>query len=65
MIDRIVFVVLWVGAVVGVALYGHQNGFGAQCKKMFPESEVKQMICVEKRVNGSTIEQIWEELCQQ
>lgn len=60
--DWAVIVGLCVGTVAGVALYEHQNGFGAQCRKMFPESEVKQMICIERRADGDTIEQIWEEL---
>lgn len=60
--DWLVIVGLCLGAVVGVTLHEHRNGFGSQCKKMFPESEVKRMICVEKRENGITIEQIWEEL---
>lgn len=55
-------IVVMLLVIVGMVLYEHQNGFGAQCKKMFPESEVKQMICVEKRANGDTIEQIWEGL---
>lgn len=60
--DWLVIVGICVGLPAGVALYEYNYGFGAQCRKMFPESEVKQMICVEKRVNGTTIEQIWEEL---
>lgn len=57
----------WVGVplvlfclVVGMALYGHNYGFGAQCEKMFPEKEVEQMICVERRTKGDTIEEIWQ-----
>lgn len=62
MIDWGIPAAIVVGLFIGMAMYGYHHGFGAQCKKMYPESEVKQMICVEKRGNGTTIEQIWEEL---
>ena len=50
------------GLFIANGMHGYYNGFGAQCKKMYPESEVKQMICVERRTRGDTVEQIWEEL---
>lgn len=47
------------GCILSLLLYGKLYGFGAQCQKLYPESQVEKMICVEKRAKGATLEEIW------
>ena len=60
MTDWVVFLFVVFGFLIGVALYGYNHGFGAQCEEMFPDKKVEQMICVERRAKGDTIEEIWQ-----
>lgn len=56
---------LIVGAVILVIVATiTTNGFGARCKKMFPDDDSLQMFCVERMASGDKAEKVYSELSE-